>query len=108
MAISAGTKLSENLLLWLRKGIKRKSDVDVRYRVSSAFPGIIREGTVFFKCPCVWVYTHIGQQRQDEFRFGLTIAGAISAGCYTGGAMDYLFELLEIWQRIPSLPVVSL
>jgi hypothetical protein len=35
----------------------------------------------------------------DEFRLGLTMAGAISAGCYTGGAMDYLFELLEIWQQ---------
>lgn len=36
---------------------------------------------------------------ENEFRLGLTMAGAISAGCYTGGVMDYLFELLEIWQQ---------
>lgn len=35
---------------------------------------------------------------EQEFRLGLTMAGAISAGCYTGGVMDYLFEILEIWQ----------
>ena len=35
----------------------------------------------------------------QEFRLGITMAGAISAGCYTGGVMDYLFEILEIWQQ---------
>src|SRR5690349_6049649 len=32
------------------------------------------------------------------FHIGLTMAGAASAGCYTAGAMDYLFEILNIWE----------
>jgi len=35
----------------------------------------------------------------DRFFLGITMAGAISAGCYTGGVMDYLFELLDIWEK---------
>ena len=34
-----------------------------------------------------------------EFHFGITMAGAASAGCYTGGVMDYLFEILDLWER---------
>lgn len=33
-----------------------------------------------------------------EFQFGLVMAGAISAGAYTAGVMDYLLEALEAWQ----------
>ena len=33
------------------------------------------------------------------FHIGLTMAGAGSAGCYTGGAMDYLFEILDLWEK---------
>lgn len=33
------------------------------------------------------------------FSLGLTMAGAVSAGCYTAGAMDYLFEMLELWEQ---------
>lgn len=36
---------------------------------------------------------------QEEFHIGLTMAGAISAGCYTAGAMDYLFEILDLWEN---------
>jgi len=36
---------------------------------------------------------------EDEFRLGITMAGAVSAGCYTGGVMDYLIELLDLWER---------
>jgi hypothetical protein len=36
---------------------------------------------------------------ENEFRLGITMAGAISAGCYTGGVMDYLFEILDLWQK---------
>jgi hypothetical protein len=35
----------------------------------------------------------------DEFHLGITMAGAVSAGCYTGGVMDYLFEILDLWER---------
>lgn len=32
------------------------------------------------------------------FPIGITMAGAASAGCYTAGVMDYLFEILQIWE----------
>jgi len=35
----------------------------------------------------------------NEFHLGITMAGAVSAGCYTGGVMDYLFEVLDLWER---------
>jgi hypothetical protein len=36
---------------------------------------------------------------QDTFHLGLTMAGAVSAGAYTGGVMDYLFEALDKWDK---------
>lgn len=33
------------------------------------------------------------------FHIGLTMAGAVSAGAYTGGVIDYLLETLEKWQQ---------
>ncbi len=33
------------------------------------------------------------------FRLGIVMAGAVSAGAYTAGVMDYLFETLEIWEQ---------
>lgn len=36
---------------------------------------------------------------QEVFHIGLTMAGAVSAGCYTAGVMDYLFEILELWEN---------
>lgn len=35
----------------------------------------------------------------DEFHIGITMAGAASAGCYTAGAMDYLFEIMDLWEK---------
>jgi hypothetical protein len=35
----------------------------------------------------------------NEFHIGLTMAGAVSAGCYTAGVMDYLFEILDLWEQ---------
>lgn len=35
----------------------------------------------------------------NTFHLGLTMAGAVSAGCYTSGVIDYLFEILDIWER---------
>ena len=37
--------------------------------------------------------------KTEEFHIGLTMAGAVSAGCYTAGAMDYLFEILDLWEN---------
>lgn len=35
----------------------------------------------------------------NEFHIGITMAGAASAGCYTAGAMDYLFEIMDLWEK---------
>lgn len=35
----------------------------------------------------------------QKFYVGLTMAGAVSAGCYTAGVMDYLFEILDLWEK---------
>lgn len=35
---------------------------------------------------------------RPTFRIGLTMAGAVSAGAYTGGAMAFLFEALDAWE----------
>ena len=46
------------------------------------------------------------------FRIGLCMAGAVSAGAYTAGVMDYLIEALDAWEKkrgeanIPSHKVV--
>lgn len=37
------------------------------------------------------------------FRIGLSMAGAVSAGAYTAGVMDYLLEALENWQKAKDL-----
>ena len=34
-----------------------------------------------------------------EFHLGLCLAGAVSAGAYTAGVMDYLVEALENWEQ---------
>lgn len=36
---------------------------------------------------------------QSTFHLGITMAGAVSAGCYTAGVLDYLFEVLDLWER---------
>lgn len=36
---------------------------------------------------------------QNTFEIGLCMAGAISAGAYTAGVVDFLFEALEAWQQ---------
>lgn len=45
----------------------------------------------------------------NKFKIGLCMAGAISAGAYTAGAIDYLIEALEEWQKrkddgVPNTP----
>lgn len=39
---------------------------------------------------------------KNTFHIGLTMAGAVSAGAYTGGVMDYLFEILDMWDKAKS------
>jgi predicted patatin/cPLA2 family phospholipase len=33
------------------------------------------------------------------FKIGLVLAGAVSAGAYTAGVVDFLFEALEAWEQ---------
>src|ERR1700754_2995522 len=35
----------------------------------------------------------------DTIHLGLCMAGAVSAGAYTAGVMDYLIETLERWEQ---------
>lgn len=35
----------------------------------------------------------------DVFELGLTLAGAISAGAYTAGVIDFLFQALDEWEK---------
>ncbi|WP_426485295.1 hypothetical protein [Flavobacterium sp. 2] len=41
----------------------------------------------------------INNDSENEFHVGITMAGAVSAGCYTAGVMDYLFEILDLWEN---------
>ncbi len=42
-------------------------------------------------------------ENQKTFRIGIAMAGAVSAGAYTAGVMDYLLEALENWQKAKDL-----
>ncbi len=44
-------------------------------------------------------------KNEKTFRIGLAMAGAVSAGAYTAGVMDYLLEALENWQRAKELGI---
>ena len=51
----------------------------------------------------------------NTFQIGLALAGAISAGAYTAGVLDFLFQALDEWERArgtgdapPGLRAVSL
>ncbi len=37
--------------------------------------------------------------KNDTFEIGICMAGAVSAGAYTAGVMDYLIEALDKWQQ---------
>lgn len=45
---------------------------------------------------------------KKTFKIGITMAGAISAGAYTAGVMDYLLETIDKWYKAkgsdPSIP----
>lgn len=37
-------------------------------------------------------------KKENTFHLGITMAGAVSAGAYTAGFIDYLIEALELWE----------
>ena len=39
----------------------------------------------------------MAQEKTPAFRIGLAMAGAVSAGAYTAGVLDFLFEALDAW-----------
>ena len=45
-----------------------------------------------------YTYDH-HEYENDTFYLGLTMAGAVSAGAYTGGVLDYIFEVLDKWEK---------
>ncbi len=44
---------------------------------------------------------------EPKFHLGLCMAGSVSAGAYTAGVLDYLFETLEKWQEAKDAIKVS-
>lgn len=49
------------------------------------------------------------ESKGDTIYLGLCLAGAISAGAYTAGVMDYLLEALQVWEerrkdKVPDTP----
>ena len=40
------------------------------------------------------------------FRIGINMAGAISAGAYTAGALDFLIQALDEWWAVEEVNVV--
>lgn len=38
-------------------------------------------------------------ENEDTFKLCITMAGAVSAGAYTAGVLDYLIETLDLWEK---------
>ncbi|AWG25979.1 hypothetical protein FK004_12480 [Flavobacterium kingsejongi] len=38
-------------------------------------------------------------ETNSKFKICITMAGAVSAGAFTGGVMDYILETLELWEQ---------
>ena len=60
-----------------------------------------------------WYPEERDSSASDTFEIGLVLAGAVSAGAYTAGVMDFLFEALDAWyarrnddDRLPNHNVV--
>lgn len=45
--------------------------------------------------------------KPPEFEFGLVMAGAISAGAYTAGVIDFLLEALDAWEAAKADPAAE-
>ena len=41
----------------------------------------------------------VPHEADNVFELGLTLAGAISAGAYTAGVLDFLFQALDEWEK---------
>ncbi len=41
----------------------------------------------------------MSEKSGDTFQIGLALAGAISAGAYTAGVLDFLFQALDEWEK---------
>src|SRR5580658_6096304 len=61
---------------------------------------------------CLKGYSHPNRQympestEQQKFYLGLCMAGAVSAGSYTAGVVDFLLEALEKWEKRRGQPGV--
>lgn len=38
-------------------------------------------------------------ENENTFKLCITMAGAVSAGAYTAGVLDYLIETLDLWEK---------
>jgi predicted acylesterase/phospholipase RssA len=45
-------------------------------------------------------------EQEKPFQIGICMAGAVSAGAYTAGVMDYLLEAISEWEKRRALPNV--
>jgi hypothetical protein len=46
-----------------------------------------------------WYVAERPDPEPNTFEIGLVLAGAVSAGAYTAGVLDFLFEALDTWHR---------
>ncbi len=46
-----------------------------------------------------WQSSTTYNKEKNTFHLGITMAGAVSAGAYTAGVIDYLLEALERWEQ---------
>ncbi|WP_026451370.1 patatin-like phospholipase family protein [Aequorivita capsosiphonis] len=42
-------------------------------------------------------------ENEKSFKLCITMAGAVSAGAYTAGVMDYLIETLDLWEKAKEI-----
>jgi hypothetical protein len=47
------------------------------------------------------------QPFQQEFQIGIAMAGAISAGAYSAGVLDFLIQALDAWEKARSDPATA-
>ncbi|WP_227104122.1 patatin-like phospholipase family protein [Chromobacterium rhizoryzae] len=48
--------------------------------------------------------SQVDLKQNNVFEIGLCLAGAVSAGAYTAGVLDFLLEALEAWQQAKADP----
>lgn len=49
----------------------------------------------------------MAENNRNTFELGLIMAGAVSAGAYTAGVVDFLMEALDAWDTAKSMPGVQ-